>query len=221
MWTSIIIFITDKLLAWPPNFSKATPQTIKNDEWRQPLERHYIRLLKKFPNVTEYDGSMSLQPYHDRCRQLAYWYKVRADMSWGRGYVRTGFKTAYRYAIAACFYAEAGDYRAAANQYHYSGNQFRQVEAYRASIQFYLYSAWCFYLFSDTASQVRTLRRALAVARLCAEDQLADDITEAILLSEAITKDDLGKICCRGDGSKGTPAVSLSAQMAKLSSKVV
>ena len=220
MWTSIILFVTDKFLAWVPSFSKATPQTIKNDEWCQSLEKHYTRLLKKFPNVTEHDGGMSLQPYHDRCRQLAFWYKVRADMSWGRGNVKSGFKTAYRYAIAACFYAEAGDQGAAANNYHYAGNQFRQVEAYRASIKFYLYSAWCFYLSSKATSQVRTLRRALAVARLCAEDQLAHDIEEIILRGEAITKDDLGRICCRGDDSKGTPAVSLSAQMANRSNKV-
>ena len=88
------------------------------------------------PERTKYSSVTSA-----RLRSHARWYTFRAQTLWGQPSLRDRFKSAWLYITAAQLLERAGDSKAASDLYHFGANALREVEAYRASIDYYIRAA--------------------------------------------------------------------------------
>ncbi len=99
-------------------------------------------------------------------KEHARWYKYRAQMLWGKPTQRDRFRSAWLYVTAASLYEQSDDAREASDQYHFAANSFRELEAFRASIDYYIKA-------SELGSGqwvLRCLQRALGVARVAGDE---------------------------------------------------
>ena len=107
---------------------------------------------------------------NEKLKEHARWYKYRAQLLWGRQTQRARFRSAWFYVTAAELYEMADDRREASDQFHFAANSFRELEAFRASIDYYIKSSEL----SSGTWVLRCLQRALGVARTAGdEDQEA------------------------------------------------
>jgi hypothetical protein len=109
---------------------------------------------------------------NEALKVYARWYKYRAQMLWGRETQRDRFRSAWFYVTSAELYELADDPQEASNQYHFAANTFRELEAFRASIDYYVKS-------SELGSGqwvLRCLQRALGVARNAGDEEQEEEV---------------------------------------------
>ena len=109
----------------------------------------------KFSTITE-----------GKLRGHARWYVFRAQMLWGQPSLRDRYKSAWLYVTAAHLSEQAGDRKAASDLYHFGANALREVEAYRASIDYYVKAG----SLGTDAWVRRCYQRALGVAHTAGDD---------------------------------------------------
>jgi len=90
----------------------------------------------------------------------------RAQMLWGQPSLRDRFKSAWLYITAAHLLERAGDKKAASDLYHFGANALREVEAYRASIDYYVKSGEL----GEGSWVRRCYQRAFGVAQVAGDD---------------------------------------------------
>ena len=174
------------------------PQIIK--------KKYYIDILSKIkaeypaPSPNESCDRTKLSIVNNaRMKELARWYKYRAQLLWGRATQRDRFRSAWFYVTSAELYELAADCREASDQYHFAANSFRELEAFRASIDYYVKS-------SELGSGkwvLRCLQRARGVART-AGDEEEEAKVQALISDWRLGQGEDAPTSRLADGLKGT-----------------
>lgn len=164
-----------KVIDLIPAFRADDPQTIK--------KKYYLDVIRKlkakyppapeneYPDQTKYSILESAE-----LKAHARWYAYRAQMYWGRTDLRDRFRSAWLNATAGSLYELANDANEASNYFHFAANTLREVQSFRASIEFYLKA-------SELASGGwirRNLERALGVAHYAGDETTEKDIRDKI-----------------------------------------
>lgn len=164
-----------KLLDFVPTLKPDDPQAIK--------KKYCLDLVKKFedkyqpPPATESPEKTKFCTIQfDVLRDHARWYKFRAQMAWGRPSPRDRFKSAWLYATAGRLSEMARDKAAATDLYHFAANGLREVEAYRASIEYYVKAAKN----AEGEWVARCLQRAYGVAQVAGDDVEAENLQKML-----------------------------------------
>ena len=97
-------------------------------------------------------------------------------MLWWQPSLRDRFKSAWLYITAAHLLERAGDKKAASDLYHFGANSLREVEAYRASIDYYVKSG----KLGEGEWVRRCYQRALGVAQIAGDDVETKRIQELL-----------------------------------------
>lgn len=158
-----------KLINLIPTFRADDPQAIKKKYFLDII----AQLKTKYPPAPEGehpDQTKFSQLASSKLKAHTRWHSYRAQMYWGRADLRDRFRSAWLNATAGAIYELANDAIEASNHFHFAANTLREVQSFRASIEFY-----------EKASNLaegswirRNLERALGVAHY-AGDEIAED----------------------------------------------
>jgi hypothetical protein len=151
-----------KVLDLVPALRPETPQTIKQ-------VFHYdliANIDKKYPQAAVDNLEKPSRTKHSKLREetmaeYARWYLYRADCYWGRTSTRERYMSAWLYVTAAVLYERANQPAQAGDAYHFAANSFRELGAYRASIDYYCEAS----RLGNREWSLRSLYRAKSVAR--------------------------------------------------------
>jgi len=113
---------------------------------------------------------------HTKLEDHARWYEYRAQLLWGRQTQRARFRSAWFYVTAAQLYELAKHHDRASTLYHFAANSFRELEAFRASIDYYLKSSEL----ASGAWVLRSLQRALGVALMAGDEDMETEIRKRL-----------------------------------------
>jgi hypothetical protein len=150
-----------KLLDLVPALRPETPQTIKQSF-------HYdliANIDKKYPpdatTLEKPSRTKHSKLREERMAEYGRWYIYRADCYWGRTSTRERYMSAWLYVTAATLYERANQPGQAGDAYHFAANSFRELGAYRASIDYYCEAS----RLGNREWSLRSLYRAKSVAR--------------------------------------------------------
>jgi hypothetical protein len=173
-----------KMLDFVPALRPETPETIKQSF-------HYVLLAqidKKYP-APNAPLENSARTKHGKRREetmadYARWYTYRANSYWGRSTIRERYISAWLYVTAATLHERARQGEQAGDAYHFAANCFRELGAYRASIDYYCEAS----RLGNKEWALRSLYRAKSVAIAAGDAEEESNIDAKIKALKSVAK---------------------------------